>query len=130
MNAAAARRAELWIAGAVGVVGVWGLVLARELPFTAGRGARIDDAVEFSPFGALVTIGLAALALVSAALGRQRMVLAAGVGFGLAAVAVLLVLGRDANWFGARGSNVSLLLGAGVGLTVLALSPREAASGH
>ena len=122
MNPAAARRAELWVGGAVAVVGLWGLVLARDVPFTAGRGARIADSVEFSPFGAVVTVALAGLALSGAALGHQRVVLAAGVGFLAAAVAVLAVLGTDTNWFGARGSNVSLLLGAGVGLTVLARS--------
>jgi hypothetical protein len=128
VNPTAARRAELWMAGTAGVVGLWGLVLARDLPFTTESGARIADSVQFSPFGALITIGLAGLGLAGAALGLQRVVLAAGVGFGLAAVAVLLVLGKDANWFGARGSNVSLLLGAGAGLTVLASAPREASS--
>lgn len=105
--------------------GLWGLVLARDLPFTAARGARIADSVQFSPFGALVTIALAALALGGAALGSRTLVLAAGVGFALATVAVLLVLEKDANWFGARGSNASMLLGAAVGLVVLAVAPRE-----
>lgn len=125
MSPAAARRAELWISGLVAVVGVWGLALARELPFTAGRGARIADSVQFSPFGALATIGLAVLAAAGAALSLQRLVLVTGVAFGVAAVVVLLVLGTDSNWFGARGSNISLLLGAATGLTVLALAPRD-----
>jgi hypothetical protein len=127
MNPAAARRAELWIAGLVVAAGVWGLVLARDLPFTAERGARIADSVQFSTFGALLTIGLGVLGAAGAAIDIQRVVLAAGVGFMASAVAVLLVLGSDANWFGARGSNVSLLLGAGVGLTLLAVTPRAIA---
>lgn len=127
MNPAAARRAELCIAGLVAVVGLWGLVLAREVSFTSERGARIADSVEFSPFGALITIGFAVLAGAGAAAGAQRVVLAAGLAFGVAAVAALLVLGTDANWFGARGSNVSMLLGAAVGLVVLALAPRATA---
>jgi hypothetical protein len=128
MNPAAARRAELWIAGIVAVVGLWGLVLARDVSFTSDRGARIADSVEFSPFGALLTIALALLAGAGAAAGAQRVVLAAGVAFGLAAMAVVLVLGKEANWFGARGSNVSLLLGASVGLIVLAVAPQATAS--
>jgi hypothetical protein len=124
VNPTAARRAELWIAGLVAAVGLWGLLLARDVSFTSPRGARIADSVEFSPFGALVTIGLALLAGAGAAIGAQRVVLAAGVAFGFIAVVVLLVLGRDANWFGARGSNVSMLLGASAGLIALALAPR------
>jgi hypothetical protein len=58
----------------------------------------------------------------------ERVVLAAGVAFGLAAMAVVLVLGKEANWFGARGSNVSLLLGASVGLILLAVAPQATAS--
>ena len=125
MNPAAARRAELSIAGAVLVVGLWGLVLARHVSFAGPAGARIADSVQFSPLGALVTIGLAVVAIAGAAVDRQAVVLVAAVGFGVAAVAVLLVIGGGANWLGARGSNVSLLLGAGVGLGVLALAPRE-----
>jgi hypothetical protein len=127
MNPAAARRAELWIAGIVAVVGLWGLVLARDVSFSSDRGARIADSVEFSPFGALLTIALALLAAAGAAAGAQRVVLAAGVTFGVAAVAVVLVLGKETNWFGARGSNVSLLLGASVGLILLAVAPRATA---
>lgn len=130
MNPATARRPELWIAGVVLVVGLWGLVLARDASFGGPAGARIADSVQFSPFGALITVGLATVAIVGAALDLQRVVLAAAVGFGVAAVAVLLVLGGDANWFGARGSNLSLLLGASVGLATLALAPREPAAGR
>lgn len=127
MNPAAARRAELWIAGLVVATGIWGLVLARDLPFTADQGARIADSVQFSPFGALLTTGLGLLAAAGAATGAQRVVLAVGVGFAVHALAVLLVLGKDVNWFGARGSNVSLLMGAAVGLVVLAAAPRAPA---
>lgn len=80
MNLAAARRVELWIAAAVAAVGPCRLVLARDVPLTADRGARIADSVEFSPFGALVTIALATLALGGAFLGHQRVMLVAGVG--------------------------------------------------
>jgi hypothetical protein len=125
VNPAAARRAELWIAAAVLVVGLWGLALARQLSFTASRGARIADSVQFSPLGALVVVALAALALVGAALGTQKLVLASGAGFAATAIVTLALLGRGANWFGARGSNVSLLVGAAVGLVVLAAAPRE-----
>jgi hypothetical protein len=128
VNPAAANRAELVIAGVVLVVGLWGLVLARDVSFAGPAGARIADSVQFSPLGALATIGLAALAIAGAALDRQRVVLVAALGFGVVAVATLLTLGGDANWFGARGSNVSLLLGASVGLAVLALAPRETAA--
>jgi hypothetical protein len=125
VNPAAAHRAELVIAGVVVVVGLWGLVLARDVSFAGPAGARIADSVQFSPLGALVTIGLAALVIAGAALDHQRVVLVAAAGFGLIAIAVLLTLGSDTNWFGARGSNVSLLLGTSVGLAVLALAPRD-----
>jgi hypothetical protein len=108
-------------------VGLWGLALARDLPVAGPAGARIADSVQFSPLGALVTVGLAAVSAAGAALDLQWLVLVAGVGFGVATVAVLMTMGGDANWFGARGSNVSLLLGAGVGLTVLVLAPRDGA---
>jgi hypothetical protein len=125
VNPAAARRAELWIAAAVLVVGLWGLVLARQLSLTASRGARIADSVQFSPLGALVVVVLAAVALAGAALGAQKLVLASGAGFAAIAIVTLALLGRQANWLGARGSNVSLLVGAAVGLVVLAAAPRE-----
>lgn len=124
MNPAAARRAELWIAGLLLAVGLWGLVLARDGPFAGPAGTRIADSVQFSPLGALITIGLAAVALVGAAFDLSRVVLAAAGGFGVAAVAVLVALGGS-NSFGARGSNVSLLLGAGAGLAVLSLAPKQ-----
>jgi hypothetical protein len=74
-------------------------------------------------------MALALLCLAGAVLDRQRLVLAGGLGFGLAAIAVLVTMGGDANWLGARGSNFSLLLGAGVGLAVLAVAPREGGLG-
>jgi hypothetical protein len=127
VNPAGARRAELRLAAVAAIVGLWGLALARDLPFAGPAGARIADSVQFSPLGALVTVGLAAVSAAGAALDLQWLVLVAGVGFGVATVAVLMTMGGDANWFGARGSNVSLLLGAGVGLTVLVLAPRDGA---
>jgi hypothetical protein len=123
VSPAGVRRAELWIGGAVLAVGTWGLVLARHLDFTTTRGARIDDSVQFSPLGALLTVVLAALALAGAAAGLRRLVLVVGAGFGVMAVATLLVLEKSANVFGARGSNVSLFLGAAVGLVALATAP-------
>jgi hypothetical protein len=129
VNPAAARRAELWMAGLVLAVGLWGLLLAREVSFAGPKGARIADSVQFSPLGALVTMALALLCLAGAVLDRQRLVLAGGLGFGLAAIAVLVTMGGDANWLGARGSNFSLLLGAGVGLAAVAVTPRNGGVG-
>ncbi|MBA3290248.1 MAG: hypothetical protein H0U17_02000, partial [Actinobacteria bacterium] len=53
------------------------------------------------------------------------LVLVAAVGFALYALQVVVQFGRDTNWFGSRGSNLSLAIGLATGLGALALGQRS-----
>src|SRR5262245_59028305 len=72
---------------------------------------------------AVVLIGLGVLAIIGARLGRRPLVAIAGVGLLAAAGLQLAQLGRSTNWLGGDGSTFGLLLGIGLGLTVLGLVP-------
>ena len=124
----AARRASLVLSSVSLVLGVAGLVVARELAFTAARGEIIlGRGVSFNLWGALLTIALSLLAITGVLLGNRAVVLAAAGGFAVAAVQVLAQFGRDTNWLGTRGSNLSLFLGLAVGLWSLAWLDRHVA---
>ena len=125
------RRAEAAVAAVGIVIGICGLVVARNLEFTAATGGvlfeRSDDMIwgklfQFSPLGAIVTIALGALALLGSWAGRRALVFMAAGGFALCAVQVIAQFGREDNVFGVRGGNLSLFLALAVGLLVLALA--------
>jgi hypothetical protein len=114
------RRAELILSGTAVVVGAGGLLVARDVSFTAARGEiLLGLGVSFNPLGALVTIVLAVLALAGAVAGNRVLVLAAAGGFGLATLQVILQFGRADNWLGSRGSNLSFWLALAIGLASL-----------
>jgi hypothetical protein len=114
------RRAELILSGTAVVVGAGGLLVARDVSFTAARGEiLLGLGVSFNPLGALVTIVLAVLALAGAVAGNRVLVLAAAGGFGLATLQVILQFGRADNWLGSRGSNLSFSLALAIGLASL-----------
>jgi hypothetical protein len=124
----AARRASLVLSGVSLVLGLAGLVVARELAFTAARGEIILGlGVSFNLLGALLTIALSVVAITGALLGNRAVLLAAAGGFAIAAVQVLAQFGRDTNWLGSRGSNLSLFLALAVGLWSLAWLDRHMA---
>jgi len=115
-----ARRAQLAISALALAVGLGGLFVARDTSFTQTRGEILNGlGVSFNLLGALVTIALAALALVGATLGIRFLVLLAATGFGLATLQVSLQFGRADNWLGSRGSNLSFCLAVAVGLAAL-----------
>ena len=74
--------------------------------------------------GLVVLLVLGALALAGGWLSRPPLVLAAGAGFGLAALLQLLQLGRATNWLDGSGSTFSLLLALAVGLLVVGIAAR------
>lgn len=121
-----ARRASLVLSGTSLVLGLAGLVVARELAFAAARGEIVLGlGVSFNLLGALLTIALSILAITGALLGNRAVLLAAAGGFAIAAVQVLVQFGRDTNWLGSRGSNLSLFLALAVGLWSLAWLDRH-----
>lgn len=76
--------------------------------------------------GLAVLVVLGVLALAGGYLSRPLVVLAAGAGFGLAALVQLVQLGRSTNWLDGSGSTFSLLLGLAVGLLVVGAAGRSA----
>jgi len=120
------RRAEMVVSIVALAAGVAGLLVAIGLPFTSSTGEIVlGFGISFNPLGAVVMIALAALGLAGAALQRPTLVLVAAVGFALYALQVVVQFGRDTNWFGSRGSNLSLAIGLAAGLGALALEQRS-----
>lgn len=120
------RRAEMVVSIVALAAGVAGLLVAIGLPFTSSTGETVlGFGISFNPLGAVVMIALAALGLAGAALQRPTLVLVAAVGFALYALQVVVQFGRDTNWFGSRGSNLSLAIGLAAGLGALALGQRS-----
>ena len=77
--------------------------------------------------GAVVAVGLGLLACVAGWLGNRLLTLAAGAAFLLAAVVLMVLLGRGGFLIG-NGSAFSLWLGLGVGLVTLGLTERPPAA--
>jgi hypothetical protein len=124
----AARRASLVLSGVSLVLGLGGLVVARDLSFTAARGEIILGlGVSFNLLGAMLTVALSILAISGALLGSNAVLLAAAGGYAVAAVQVVAQFGRDTNWLGTRGSNLSLFLALAVGLWSLVWLDRHTA---
>lgn len=120
------RRAEMVVSIVALAAGVAGLLVAIGLPFTSSTGETVlGFGISFNPLGAVVMIVLAALGLAGATLQRPTLVLVAAVGFALYALQVVVQFGRDTNWFGSRGSNLSLAIGLAAGLGALALEQRS-----
>lgn len=125
------RRAELVLAGLGLIVGVSGLVVARNVGFTSADGAilfeRGDDVIwakllQFSPLGAIVTVALASVALLGAWIRQRALVLAAAAGYAICSLQVIVQFGRSDNVLGVRGGNLALFLALTVGLAALALT--------
>lgn len=74
--------------------------------------------------GLVVLVVLGAVALAGGLLSRPPLVLAAGVGFALAALLQLAQLGRSTNWLDGSGSTFSLLLALAIGLVTVGLVAR------
>jgi hypothetical protein len=124
----AARRASLVLSGVSLVLGLGGLVVARDLAFTAARGEIVLGlGVSFNLLGALLTVALSILAISGALLGSNAVLLAAAGGYVVAAVQVVAQFGRDTNWLGTRGSNLSMCLALAVGLWSLVWLDRHTA---
>jgi len=126
------RRAQLVVCVIALAFALVGLVVARDLGFTARRGALIGPSdlelatLTLNPLGALASAAVAALGMAGALLRRRLLVTAAGAGFVVLAALVLVQWGGPTNWTGGRGSNISLWLGAGVSLLALASGERSA----
>jgi hypothetical protein len=132
------RRALLVLAALAFVLGLVALIKARDVGFTDANPPSVDPGAmlfgtdddlpwgklfQFNPLGALLTLGLGALALVGAWLRIRWLVLVAAVGFGACAIEVLVQVGRDSNVLGGRGGNLGVFLAFSVGLAVVALTP-------
>lgn len=113
------RRGILVIALAALAMGILGLIAARDLAFTADRGALVGTLMAFNPLGALVTSALAFVVIVGLALRIRAFILSAGAGFALAAVLQLVQAGRSTNVLGGRPSTFSFFLFAAIGLLAL-----------
>ncbi|MGH9154765.1 MAG: Rv1678 family membrane protein [Acidimicrobiales bacterium] len=126
------QRSQFVVALVALAFGLVGLVVARDLGFTARPGAAIGPSdfelvtLTLNPLGALASVALAALGAAGAWMRRRLFVTVAGAGFLVLAGLVLVQWGGSANWTGGRGSNISLWLGVGVSLLALASAERLA----
>lgn len=133
-----ARRALLVLAGVTVALGVVALIKARDVGFTEAYPPAVDPGamlfgtdddlpwgklLQFNPLGALLCLGLGALAFVGTLLRQRALVIAAGVGFAACAIQVIVQFGRATNWLGGRGGNLGLFLALAVGFIVLAEVP-------
>lgn len=108
-------RAAMWLGGVSALSAVMGYATGN-LHFVQVSGA-----------GALVALGLGALAFAAGWLGHRLLALVAGAGFLLAALAQLALMTQGSGGFlKGNGSTFSLWLGLGAGLLALALTPRTA----
>jgi hypothetical protein len=82
--------------------------------------------VHFGSGGFVVALVVGVVAAAGGWYGQRMLVLAAGAAFLLATVVQAALIGRPGNVLGGNGSTVSLWLGLGVGLLVLATAPRSA----
>ncbi|WP_372729428.1 hypothetical protein [Nocardioides sp.] len=80
--------------------------------------------------GLIVLVVLGLVALAGGWLSRPPVVLAAGVGFGLAALLQLVQLGRSTNWLDGSGSTFALLLALAIGLVTVGLLGHRTRAEH
>jgi hypothetical protein len=104
------------VLGAASVLSVVFAVINGDFEFVRVRGGGIAVAV---------VLGL--LACAAGWFANRMLALAAGAGFLLAALVLLVLLGMRGNgaFLDGSGATFSLWLGLGVGLVVLGLTPRE-----
>lgn len=84
------------------------------------------DLVHVGSGGVVVLLVLGVVAVLGGVLRRHLLVLAAGAGLVLAAVAqlALLLFDRNSDWLGGTASTMSLLGGLGLGLLAVGLTNR------
>jgi hypothetical protein len=124
-------RSQLVISVAALTTGIVGLFLALDEAFTSDEGEIIGGlGVSFNPLGAAVAIVLAGISVAGFLLRRRTLVLAAAVGYAFTALQVLVQFGRDPNWFGSRGSNLSFALAVSIGLSAILFATRGSESGN
>jgi hypothetical protein len=125
-----ARVGMVVIAVVVTVMGVAGLVIARDVGFTEPQGALTGwrafelGLLTVNPLGALLTLGAGLVALAGAVARRWGVVAAAAGALALMSVQVVVQWGGSANWLGSRGTNLSFWFGAAVGLAALVWAVR------
>lgn len=127
------RRRALYVLGALVVlVGLGGLLAARDLGLTDAPGAIVVDVADdflwgrqfaFNPLGALVTVCIGALVLAVAATRSRPAGLALAAATAAVAGITLVQLGADDQLFGARAGNVALLLAVVVTLVGITATP-------
>ena len=123
-------RAVKVLASLVLVFGLIALVGSSGAPFAGPEGRILPvQAGFYSPLGALVVIALAAIGLLGGVTRAVTLVYVSAFGFSAAALLVLVQVGSATNWLGGRGSTMSFLMAAGVGLLALALASRSVESG-
>jgi hypothetical protein len=116
----ARRRFALILSLVALAAGAGGYLAALGEPFTHPKGSLLGKLLYFNRLGALVTVILAAVALIGALARRRDFLLVAGVGFALAAALTIVQTGHVPNWLGGRGNTLSLFLACAVGLLTLA----------
>jgi len=102
-----------------------GLGVASVLSAGVGKLSGTFQFVHFGTGGFVVALVVGAAAVIGGWFGQRLLVLACGAVFLLAAVVQAVLIGRSGDVFGGNGSTVSLWLGLGVGLVVLAAAPRS-----
>lgn len=85
------------------------------------------DFIQLRGPGLVVVLGAGVLAVAGGLLGMRVVTAVAGGVCLVAAVVQLFQAGRATNWLEGNGSTLSLLLGLGAGLLVVALVPRTRA---
>jgi hypothetical protein len=121
------RRFALMMAVVAILLGAFGFVYALDARFDAPGGVRVltgqflggGELLFLNRIGALVTVVLGVLALAGTLSGRRRLLLAAGVGFGAAALITLVQTGGDTNWLGGRASTFAFFLAGATGFPIL-----------
>ena len=125
-----ARVGMVVVAVAVTVMGAAGLVIARDVGFTAPRGALMGwsgfelGLLTVNPLGAIFTLVAGLVALAGAVARRWAAVVGAAGALALMAAQVIVQWGGSPNWLGSRGTNFSFWLAAAVALASLSWAVR------
>lgn len=126
------RRFALAMAVVAILLGAIGFVYALDARIDSPGGVRVltgqflggGELLFLNRIGALVTIVLGALALAGSVSRRRQLLLAAGVGFGAAALLTLVQTGGDTNWLGGRASTFAFFLAGAAGFAILSRTSR------
>jgi hypothetical protein len=122
-----ARRFALVMAIAAIILGAIGFVYALDARVDAPGGVRVvtgqflggGELLFLNRIGALATVVLGVLALAGSLFSRRPLLLAAGLGFGAAALLTLVQTGGDTNWLGGRASTFAFFMAGAVGFSIL-----------